>query len=56
MDIFNINKQTIETANINFLDVSNNAINTLTIKGGQYIRLINNLNNALMDLDIARLV
>ena len=51
MDIFNINKQTIETANINFLDVSNNAINTLTIKGGQYIRLINNLNNALMDLD-----
>ena len=49
--IFNTNKQTIYTANVNFLDVANLGINTLTIKGGQYIRLINNVNQALMDLD-----
>ena len=50
-NIFNTNKQTINTANINFTDVKNLGINTLTIKGGQYIRLINNLSNPLMDLD-----
>lgn len=49
--IFNTNKQTIYTANINFLDAVNLGIDTLTIKGGTYTRLINNVNQALMDLD-----
>ena len=44
-NIFNTNKHTINTANINFSDINNLGINTLTIKGGQYIRLINNLSN-----------
>ena len=50
-NIFNTNKHTINTANINFSDINNLGINTLTIKGGQYIRLINSLSNPLMDLD-----
>jgi len=46
-------QHTVYTASLSFQDVDSLGIDTLSIKGGNYITIIDALNNSLLDLDTA---
>ena len=50
-EIFNNDRSIVKTGTLEFLDVNNIGVDTLSIKGGTYITIQDALSNPLIDLD-----